>query len=128
MKIKADDVGGLGFEVRVVAGHVAFQTMRFQTRFFPNAMHGVFTDAQRSGQFAAAPMGGSVAWLFACGGQNASPQSRSEYAGWLAGMIGVQSIHPILLKALFPATDGGRCGLQPFFDCVKGCALCQQQD
>jgi hypothetical protein len=31
-------VGGFAFEFRIVAGHVAFETVRFQARFLPNAM------------------------------------------------------------------------------------------
>ena len=46
IQIQADDIGGFGLEVRIVAGHVAFQPMRLQAGFFPDPMYGVFADAQ----------------------------------------------------------------------------------
>ena len=33
------------FELGIIAGHVAFEAVRFQTGFLPNPMHGVFADA-----------------------------------------------------------------------------------
>ena len=39
VEIEPDDVGRLALEVRVVGGHVAFQTMRLQAGFPPNAMN-----------------------------------------------------------------------------------------
>ena len=33
------------FQLRIVADHVAFETVRFQTCFLPNAMHRVFANA-----------------------------------------------------------------------------------
>ncbi len=95
-KIEADDVGRLGFELRIVAGHVAFETVRLQASLFPNAMDGVFADAQHRGQLAAAPVCGSVAWLSPRDRQYPGPQSRGQHTGLLAGMIGVQSIQSIL--------------------------------
>ena len=35
----------LAFELRIVAGHVAFQAVRLQAGLLPDAMHGVFADA-----------------------------------------------------------------------------------
>jgi hypothetical protein len=46
MQIEAQDVGGFAFEFRIVAGHVAFKTVRLQARFLPNAIHGIFADTQ----------------------------------------------------------------------------------
>jgi hypothetical protein len=46
-QIEAEDVGGLAFEFRIVAGQVAFETVRFQARFLPNAMHSVFADVMQ---------------------------------------------------------------------------------
>ena len=92
IQVQADDVGGFAFEVRIVAGHVALQAMRLQSSFFPDAMHGVFTDAQRCRQLAATPVCGSIAGFFARSGQNPGPQGRCQHAGLLAGMIGIQSV------------------------------------
>jgi hypothetical protein len=40
---------GFAFELGVVAGHVAFETVRLQAGFLPDAMHGVFADTQHGG-------------------------------------------------------------------------------
>ena len=96
VQIEADDVGGFGFELGIVAGHVAFEAMRLQARFLPNPMHGVFADAQRGGQLAATPVRGPVAGLSPRGGQDAGAQSRSQHTGLLAGMIGVQSLESVI--------------------------------
>ena len=88
-QIEAEDVGGFTFEFRIVAGHVAFETVRFQARFLPNAMHSVFADAERSGQFAATPVRRSVARFSPRGRQDAGTQTRSQHPGFLAGMIGI---------------------------------------
>ena len=48
-QIEAEDIGGFAFEVGIVAGHVAFETVRLQAGFLPDAMHGVFADTQHGG-------------------------------------------------------------------------------
>jgi len=60
---EAEDVGGFGFKLGIVAGHVGFQAVQLQAPFLPNAMHGVFADTQHGGQFAATPVGRAVAGL-----------------------------------------------------------------
>ncbi len=127
-QIEAEDVGGFGFELGIVADHVAFEAVWLQARFLPNAMHGVFADAQRGGQFAATPVRRPVAGLSPRGRQDASVQSRSQHPGLLAGMIGVQSLDPLLPETLLPANDRGRSGLQPLLDRVEGRPFCQHQD
>ena len=91
-QIEAEDIGGFGFELGIVTGHVAFQAVRLQAGFLPNPMHGVLTDAQHRGQLATTPVRGPVARLSSRGGQDAGPQSGSQHTGLLAGMIGVQSL------------------------------------
>ena len=49
VQIEAEDVGGFAFELGIVAGHVAFEAVRLQAGFLPDAMHGVFADAQHGG-------------------------------------------------------------------------------
>jgi hypothetical protein len=128
VQIEAEDVGGFGFELGIVAGHVAFETVRLQAGFLPNTMHGVFADAQRGGQFAATPVRGPVARFSPRGRQDAGVQSRSQYTGLLAGMIGVQSFESVLPEALLPANDGGRRGLELLLDRVEGRPFCQHED
>jgi len=127
-QIEAEDVGGFGFELGIVAGHVAFETARLQSRFLPNAMHGVFADAQRGGQFATTPVRRPVVGFSASGGQDAGTQCGSQHPGFLAGMIGVQSLESVLPEALLPANDGGRRGLELSLDRVERCAFGQHQN
>ena len=128
VQIEAEDVGGFAFELGIVAGHVAFETVRLQARFLPNAMHGVFADAQHGGQFAATPVRGPVAGFSPRGRQDAGAQSGSQHTGLLAGMIGVQSLESVLPEALLPANDGGRRGLELSLDRVEGRAFRQHQN
>src|SRR6266849_851206 len=118
-QIEAEDVGGFGFELGIVAGHVALETVRFQAGFLPNAMHSVFADAQRGGQFAATPVRRPVAGFSARGGQDTGAQSRSQHTGHLAGMIGVQSLESVVPEALLPANDSGRRSLELSLDGVE---------
>ena len=75
--------------------------MRFQARFFPGPMYRVLADAQRGRQFAATPMGGTVAGFLAGGRQNPGPQTRSRHRGLLAGMIGIEPVEIGFEEALF---------------------------
>lgn len=127
-QIEAEDVGGFGFELGIVAGHVAFEAVRLQARFLPNPMHSVFTDAQRGGQFAATPVRRPVAGLSPRGGHNAGAQSGRQHTGLLTRMIGVQSLESVLPEALLPANDGGRRGLELLLDGTKGRAFRQHQN
>src|ERR1700747_3668747 len=102
--------------------------MGFQARFFPDPLHRVLADAQRARQFAATPMGGTVAGFLAGGRQNLGPQSGSQNRGLLAGMIGVEPVESRFEEALLPADDRGSTGLQPALNGVKGGSLCQYQD
>src|SRR6202030_3407550 len=102
--------------------------MGFQARFFPDPMYRVLADAQRGRQFAATPMGGTVAGFLAGGRQNAGPQSGSQNRGLLAGMIGVEPVEPRFQEALLPADDRGSTGLQPALYGAEGGSFCQHQD
>jgi len=128
VQIEAEDVGRFGFELGIVAGHVAFEAVRLQARFLPNPMHGVFADAPHGGQFAATPVRGPVAGFFPRGGQDTGAQSGSQHTGFLAGMIGVQPFESVLPEALLPANDRRRSGRQPLLDRVERRAFSQHQN
>src|SRR5260370_7480490 len=104
----------------IVAGHVAFQTVRFQASLFPDTMYGVLTDVKRHRQFAATPMGGTIARLLPRGSQNPGPQSGCQYAGRLPGMKGVEPIEPILKKTLLPSNYLRRRVLHPLLIGLQG--------
>jgi len=128
VQIETEDVGGFAFEFGIVAGPVAFEAVRLQACFLPNAMHGIFADAQHRGQFAATLVRGPVAGFFPSARQNAGAQSRTEHIGFLAGMIGVQSFESGLPETLLPANDRRCSGLRPLLDGVERRAFGQQQD
>jgi len=83
-------------------------------------MHDIFADAQSRHQFAATPVGGTVAGFVARSRKNPGAQSWSQNRGLLTGMTGIQPIEPECEEALFPADDGGSTGLQPAFNRVEG--------
>ena len=128
LQIEAEDISRFGFELGIVASHVAFEAVRFQAGFLPNPMHGVFADAQRGSQLAATPVRRPIAGFSPRGGQDEGVQSGSQYTGPLAGMIGVQSLQSMTPETLLPANDGGRRGLQLSLDRVEGCAFGQHQN
>jgi hypothetical protein len=53
IQVQTDDVGGFRFEIRIVAGQLTPDPMRFQARFFPHPVHRIFADAQMNREFAA---------------------------------------------------------------------------
>ena len=128
IEIEAEDVGRFGFKLGIIAGHVAFEAVRFQTGLLPNPMYGVFADAQRGSQLAATPVRGSIAGFSPRGGQDEGAQSGGQYAGLLAGMIGVESLKSVAPEALLPANDRGRRGLELSLDRVEGRAFVQHQN
>ena len=79
-QIEPDDVGRLGFKLRIVACHISFQTVRFQARLLPDAMYGVFTDAKGDSLLTTTPMCGTVAGLLASGCQDPGSHRRCQHA------------------------------------------------
>ena len=60
VQIEADDVGGLGFKIGVVADHVMAQPMRLETVATPDSGHRHMGGSQPFGQAATAPLGAAV--------------------------------------------------------------------
>jgi len=54
--VQPDNIGGLKFEIGIVAGHVALGPMRLRGGRFPGAMDGVFVDTKSRSQFARTPV------------------------------------------------------------------------
>src|SRR5258707_11736017 len=102
--------------------------MGFQARFFPDPMYRVLADAQRGRQFAATPMGGTVAGFLAGGRQNPGPQSGSQNRGLLAGMIGVEPVDPRFEETLLPADFRGSTGPQLAVNNVEEGPFCHHPD
>lgn len=60
LEIETDDIGGLGFEVRVIARHVAAQAVGLEPGFCPDAHDSRLTCTESLGQSPSAPLGRSV--------------------------------------------------------------------
>ena len=128
VQVETDDVGSLGLEVGIVAGHVTLQTVRLQAGLPPDAVHGVLADAQSGGQLAATPVRRAILGRLARGGKNPRPQLGRQHRGLLSRMRRIQPVEPRSQKALFPAADGWRGGSQPQLDGTVLCAFRQHQD
>src|ERR1700723_756743 len=128
VQIQTDDVGRFGFEFRLVAGHVPLQAVGLQTGFLPDAMHGVFADAQFRSQLAATPVGRTVLRLPTRGGKNPRTQLRSQYKSRLSGMAGIQTIDSRSTKTLLPPDDGWCRRPQLLLDGAERRPLGQHQD
>src|SRR4029077_9131854 len=60
LKVQANDVGRLLFQLRIIAGHVPTQPMRLHTEMAADNDHGPLANAQLSAQPIAAPVGRTV--------------------------------------------------------------------
>ena len=102
--VKPNNIGGLGFEIGIIAGHVAFQPVWLQTGFVPGAVHSVFADTKSRGKFAATPVSRSILRLLSSSREYPGPQGRGQHGGRLPGMEGVQSIDSGSKEAV-PSSD-----------------------
>ena len=59
--VQADNVSGLFLKTWIVGGHIAVQSMRLQPGLGQDALHGGFAQAERSRQFPARPVSGTIA-------------------------------------------------------------------
>ena len=128
VKVQPDNVRGFGFEIRIVAGHVALQAVRLQAGLFPHPRHSVLADAQCCGKLATTPVSGTVLRLLAGSRENPGSQLRSQHGSRLSGMTRIQAVHPRGKEALLPADDGRGTRLQSPLDGVEGSSLGQHQD
>jgi hypothetical protein len=106
IQIQPDNVSGFGFELRIIAGHVALQAVRLQTSLFPYAMDSVLADAQCRGELPATPVGRAILRPFPGSRKNPGSQCRSQHRSRLPGMIRIQTVDSGGQEPLLPATDG----------------------
>ena len=128
IQIKADDVGRLGLEIGVVAGHVPLKPVGLQTSLLPNAMHGILAHSQSRRQLTATPVRRAILGRLAGRSQNPRPQPGSEHRRLLSGVSCVQSVQSMRQKALLPAADRWSCRSQPLLDRAVRGALGQHQN
>ena len=84
MQVQTDNVGRFAFELGIVAGQVTLQAVGFETGFFPDPMHGVFADSQRSSPVC----GNSNAWnhrWVSCGWPTESGPAKPQSEPWPFG-------------------------------------------
>src|SRR6202167_4046504 len=60
MQVQTDDVSRFVFKIRIVIGHIPFQSMRFQLRLRQNPLHRGLAEAQLTRQFPAGPVRAAV--------------------------------------------------------------------
>jgi hypothetical protein len=85
--VKPNNIGGFGFKIGIIAGHVAFQPVWLQTGFVPGAVHGIFADTKSRGKLAATPVSRSLLRLLSSSREYPGPQGRGQHGGRLQGSV-----------------------------------------
>ena len=98
----ANNLGGLCFEIRMVAGHVPLQPVRLHSRLLPDAVRQVLADSKRLSQFAATPMGRSAGRRFACRVQNLGRQAGRQPIWLPVWVTRIQCIYACHQEAFSP--------------------------
>ena len=60
IQVQTDDVSRLGLKIRIVAGHIPFQSVGFQLGLGQNSLHRGLAERQLLGQFPAGPVRAAV--------------------------------------------------------------------
>jgi hypothetical protein len=107
VEVETDDIGRLGLEVRIVAGHIPPEAMGLKTSFAPDLRDVRLGRSQLSGQTAGAPLGGFPAG-FAVQGKVDDPcfELLAARRGLTAPMPAVESSQAILPETGPPQTHG----------------------
>ena len=107
VEVETDNIGRLGLEVRIVAGHISPEAMGLKTSLAPDLRDMRLGHSQFSGQSAGAPLGGSPAG-FAVQSPVDDPcfQLLAARRGLTAPMPAVESSQSILAETVPPQTHG----------------------
>ncbi len=112
--VEPNDVGGFLLKVRVIGQHVSFETMRLQSRSFPDPSHHHMADSKMLCEFARGPMRRTIGWALPRIFQDPSFQYGRPSLCTTTWMTGKQTRESVLIKALLPpayvvsiATQGG---------------------
>src|SRR5215831_757311 len=103
--VETNNIGGFGFEIRIVRRPIVFNSVWLQSGAPPDAGNGRFRNTQMLCQFANAPVCRTIRRLAARPSQNASFQLRSAFLSCSSGMSREQTRDTASQKALFPTTD-----------------------
>jgi hypothetical protein len=102
LQIQADDVGSLGFKIRVVAGHVAPKAVRLQSGFGQNTGHSGMVGAKFGRQLPCTPVRRTILGFLPGRGQNPRFEPGTLLAGYLATMTAEKTSQALLGKAFAP--------------------------
>ena len=107
LQVETDNVGGLGLEIRVIAGHVMTASGRLQASLGPDPGHSHMATAEGSGKLARTPMGGAIG-RFAMQGpiNNAGFQPFSARSYSLARIASKETRKTSFKKTVSPEFDG----------------------
>ena len=91
LQVQTDDVRRFRFEVRIIAGQVAFQAVRFQSGLHQDALHRRLAHPQLARQFTARPVRASIARLLLHAPHHARLHRRRGGARFAAPMSAFQA-------------------------------------
>jgi hypothetical protein len=105
LKVQANDVGGLLFKLRVIAGHVPTQPMRLNTEMAPDTAHARLANAQLFGKPIAAPVAPTISGTLTRGLQDTRLGLRCPRSALTTAITRIKSGQTLLLKAPLPLPD-----------------------
>jgi len=103
VQIEADDVGSLGFKIRVIADHVMAQTMGLKAVTLPDSGYRHMGGCQLAGKASAAPLGAAVIGAAPRPLQDAGLQLGCALCHRTPSMPGDQAAHALGAKASRPS-------------------------
>jgi hypothetical protein len=103
--VEADDVRGLLLKVRIIGQHVSFETMRLQSRSFPDPSHHHMADSEVLREFARGPVRRTIRWTLPRPFEDTSFRCGRTFLHTTTRMPGEQTRESVLLKALLPPAD-----------------------
>ena len=128
MQVQTDDVSRFVFKIRIIAGHVPFQSVRFQLRLRQNPLHRGLAEAQLARQFPAGPVRAAVPWFLLHSPDHVGLDLGRCGTRLTALMTALQPRPSVSFEPHFPAGDGGQTGSQTFRNLAISSAIGQRQD
>src|SRR6476646_82805 len=103
--VQPDDIGCLGFEVRVIRSHVAIQSVWLEPVLGPDASHHHVRNSQYSGKLARAPLRRTIAGRLLCPRQHSCFEPSDVMARGATPMPSVESAKSLGVEATLPSAD-----------------------
>ena len=112
MQVEANDIGGLGFKVRIVADHVVAQPVRLQPVAIPDSDHRRVGGPELAGQAPGAPMRAALIGAAPCPLQDPGFQPGCTFGGGASLVPGDQATQAFLPEAPQPPLQIGSAASQ----------------